>query len=172
MRPWKYFVPTASWSSPLRVIITRVLTGILFPPANDPFVITVGATDEKGTLPILDDTLTSFSAYGKMSDGFSKPELIAPCKNIIAPLSSGGVELAKAHPSNLVNGHNDYFRMSGTSMSAPMVAAGVALLLQANPILTPDQVMFRLMATANKGWAGFHPAKAGAGYLDIFAAVN
>lgn len=57
-------------------------------------------------------------------------------------------------------------------MAAPMVSGAVALLLQDEPNLTPDQVKYRLMATANQGWAGYDPNKAGAGYLDIYAAVN
>ena len=62
--------------------------------------------------------------------------------------------------------------MSGTSMSAPMVSGAVALLLQDEPGLTPDQVKFRLMSTANRAWPGYDPTRAGAGYLDIYAAVN
>ena len=57
-------------------------------------------------------------------------------------------------------------------MAAPMVSGAVALLLQDEPNLTPDQVKYRLMATANQSWAGYDPNKAGAGYLDIYAAVN
>jgi serine protease AprX len=65
-----------------------------------------------------------------------------------------------------------YFKMSGTSVSAPMVSGAVAILLQDEPDLTPDQVKYRLMATANKTWPGYVAATAGAGYLDIYAAVN
>ena len=39
-------------------------SGTIYPPANDPFVITVGAVDDKGTAAITDDELASFSAYG------------------------------------------------------------------------------------------------------------
>ena len=66
--------------------------------------------------------------------------------------------------------------MSGTSMSAPMVSAGAALLLQkaqeTGVNLTPDQVKYRLMATANKTWPAYNAVTAGAGYLDIYAALT
>ncbi len=51
-------------------------------------------------------------------------------------------------------------------------SGAVALLLQDEPHLTPDQVKFRLQATANKNWSGYNNQKMGAGYLDIAAAVQ
>jgi hypothetical protein len=45
-------------------------------------------------------------------------------------------------------------------------------LIESNPSLTPDQVKYRLMATANKAWTGYNSATSGAGYLDAYAAVN
>jgi len=142
----------------------------IYPPANDPFVITVGAADELGTLGISDDRVASFSAYGTTEDGFAKPDLVAPGRNIISSMMSNSAHLVVDHPTHYVSPF--YFRMSGTSMAAPMVAASVALLLQDEPDLTPDQVKYRLMATANKNWAGYTSAKAGAGYLDAYAAVQ
>jgi serine protease AprX len=144
--------------------------GAIYPPANDPFVITVGATDDKGTGSITDDVVASFSAYGITDLGAVKPDLVAPGKNIVARLVNMNMGLAGAHPGNVVN--NQYFRMSGTSMAAPMVSGAVALLLQDEPGLTPDQVKFRLMTTANKSWAGYSARSAGAGYLDVAALVN
>src|SRR5688572_25589483 len=144
--------------------------GAIYPPANDPFVITVGATNDKGTNSLSDDVMASFSAYGQTSDGVKKPDLVAPGTNIIARLVNQNMGLALAHPANKVN--TTYFRMSGTSMAAPMVSAAVALLLQDEPNLTPDQVKYRLTATANKSWSGYNATKSGAGYLDIYAAVR
>src|ERR1051325_85968 len=61
-------------------------SGAIYPPANDPFVITVGATDDKNTSNLSDDVMASFSAYGTTSDGFAKPDLVAPGTNIVARL--------------------------------------------------------------------------------------
>jgi hypothetical protein len=44
--------------------------------------------------------------------------------------------------------------------------------LQDEPTLTPDQVKYRLMATANNNWPSYNATTAGAGYLDVYAAVN
>jgi serine protease AprX len=146
-------------------------SGAIYPPANDPFIITVGAADDKGTSAITDDAIASFSAYGTTTDGVAKPDLVAPGTNIVARMYNSGMGLAKAHPANVVDSQGQYFRMSGTSMAAPMVSGGVALLLQDEPGLTPDQVKYRLKATANKSWGGYNASQAGAGYLDIDAAV-
>ena len=146
-------------------------SGALYPPANDPFIITVGATDDKGTSSLTDDAVASFSAYGTTGDGFNKPDLVAPGKNIVGRLVNANMGMAQAHPSNLVE-DGAYFRMSGTSVAAPMVSGAVALLLQDEPNLNPDQVKYRLKAAANKSWAGYNSTKAGAGYLDVYAAIG
>ena len=146
-------------------------TATLYPPANDPFVITVGATDDRGTPTLADDVIASFSAYGQSENGLVKPDLVAPGRNIISFLPHNNfLTVGQKHPTNKVD-HN-YFRMSGTSMAAPMVSGAAALLLQDEPGLKPDQVKNRLTATANKNWPGYDPVKAGAGYLDIYAAVH
>jgi serine protease AprX len=145
-------------------------SGAIYPPANDPFVITVGSADDNGTPALTDDVVSSFSAYGTMPDGSTKPDLVAPGRNIISLIGNVNGVIPTQHPANQVD--NTYFRMSGTSMSAPMVAGAAALLLEDEPSLNPDQVKYRLMATANKsGWA-YDATKAGAGYLDVYAALN
>jgi serine protease AprX len=166
------------WFNGIVVVVSAGNTGggTLYPPANDPFVITVGAVDDQNTASINDDNVASFSAYGTTPSGFAKPDLVAPGKNIVSVLSKSDSVLAVTHPENKVytfSGSQDYyFRMSGTSMSAPMVSGAVALLLQDEPNLNPDQVKYRLMATANKAWPGYNATTAGAGYLDVYAAVT
>ncbi len=166
----------ALWLNGIVVVVSSGNNGTgngpvtIYPPANDPFVITVGATEDKGTPSLGDDTFAAFSAYGTTEDGFAKPDLVAPGRNLIAALAGTDATMYIAHPFHRVN--DDYFRMSGTSMSAPVVSGAVALLLQSDPNLNPDQIKYRLMATANEIDWNFDPAKAGAGILDIYAAVN
>jgi serine protease AprX len=160
------------WFNGVVVVVSAGNKGssAIYPPANDPFVITVGALNDKGTATLTDDSLASFSAYGNSEDGAVKPDLVAPGTNIIARLVNQNMGLAAAHPANKVG--TQYFRMSGTSMAAPMVSGAVAMLLQDEPGLTSDQVKYRLMSTANSSWPGYIASKMGAGYLDIYAAVN
>lgn len=120
----------------------------LAPPANDPFVITVGASDEKGTASEKDDKLAIFTAYNQTQDFHIKPEIIAPGVDIVSILAQGS-DWQQGHPDRIVSNGN-YFRASGNSMAAPMVTGAIALLLQSEPDLTPDQVKFRLMETAGK----------------------
>ena len=142
----------------------------LYPPANDPFVITVGAAEDKGTSGLSDDTMAFFSAYGTTEGSFAKPDLVAPGRHVISALASTSVNAYVNYVLNRVD--NNYFRMSGTSMAAAVVSGAAALLLQDEPGLTPDQVKYRLTATASTTWPGYDAAKAGAGYLDAYAAVN
>jgi serine protease AprX len=160
------------WFNGIVVVVSAGNKGpaAIYPPANDPFVITVGAVDDKGTATLTDDSLASFSAYGVAENGAVKPDLVAPGANIVGRMVNLNMGLGAAHPANIVG--SQYFRMSGTSVAAPMVSGAVALLLQDEPGLTPDQVKFRLMTTANKTWPGYAAKKVGAGYLDVYAAVK
>jgi serine protease AprX len=117
-------------------------------PANDPFLITVGASDEKYTPSSSDDNLAPYSAYGITLDGFSKPDIVAPGSNIYSVLSKDSPWKLLYPERTALN--NEYFRLSGTSMAAPMVTGAVALLLQNEPNLTPDQVKYRLTQASGR----------------------
>lgn len=77
-----------------------------YPPANDPFVITVGAFDDMGTPDDTDDRLASCSSRGNTQDGFAKPEVLAPGVNIVAPVSPNSY-LASNHPEAIVEDGGD-----------------------------------------------------------------
>src|SRR5206468_1846832 len=64
-----------------------------------------------------------------------------------------------------------YLSQSGTSMSAPVVSGTVALMLQANPSLTPDDVKAILKATAQSD-PRYDAITQGAGFLDAKRAVD
>ena len=64
-----------------------------------------------------------------------------------------------------------YTCISGTSMATPHVSGVVALMVQANPVLTPADISAVLAATATP-MPGYQPYQVGAGYLDAFAATS
>ncbi|MCB0183733.1 MAG: S8 family peptidase, partial [Caldilineaceae bacterium] len=164
------------WFSGITVVVSAGNNGTadgpstLYAPANDPFVITVGATNDRNTGTTADDFVEAFSAYGQTIDGFAKPDLVAPGRNIISLTAGTNSTMAMAHPAHNIG--SNYFRMSGTSMAAPVVSGVVALLLQDEPNLTPDQVKYRLKATAGTNWAGYDASKAGAGEVNAYAAIH
>jgi serine protease AprX len=133
-------------------------------PANDPFIITVGASEEDYTGKREDDWVAAFTQHGITQDGFRKPEVIAPGKDIVSVLAASSW-WQRDYPERYVDG--GYFRISGTSMAAPMVSGAVALLLQAEPNLTPDQVKYRLMNTGSPIYFnGEYP------YLDVYDLIT
>ena len=75
----------------------------VYPPANDPFVITVGATDDQATASLADDVVSPFSAYGTTPDGVAKPDLVAPGRNVISLLASTSATVYNAHPAHRVD---------------------------------------------------------------------
>ncbi|TEU00292.1 MAG: hypothetical protein E3J29_01980 [Dehalococcoidia bacterium] len=114
-------------------------------PANDPYVITVGAFDDGGTADRADDVLADWSSRGVTVDGYTKPEVTAPGVGIVSTSGGKGTYLAEEFPDSIVD--RGYMRLTGTSASAAVVSGTVALMLEEAPSLTPDEVKFRVMAT-------------------------
>ena len=116
-----------------------------YAPGNDPYVITVGGADDRGTKVTSDDNSTSWGSIGTTQDGFAKPEVIAPGAHIISTLAPGSA-FTSLCPSCVRDGA--YFQAGGTSMSTPVVSGVVAQLLQKYPNWTPNQVKGALMKTS------------------------
>jgi serine protease AprX len=165
--------------------------GLIHAPGNEPSAITVGASNTFGTNDRRDDTVTSFSSRGptrsswtdesgaKHYDNLVKPDLVAPGNKVVYAealdnhlVRNNGHLHVTPNESNGVGAANKRMMyMSGTSVSAPVVAGATALLLQANPSLTPNLVKMILMYTAQP-LAGFNQLEQGAGQLNIEGAVR
>ena len=118
---------------------------VQYSPANDPYVITVGAVDENGTSNPLNDTIASWSSQGTTQDGVQKPDVYAPGAHITSVLAPNSM-FASYCPSCVIGG--GYIRASGTSLATPMISGLVADLLQYHSNWTPDMVKGALMDQA------------------------
>lgn len=144
-------------------------------PGTDPFALTVGALDDRGTPGTLDDTIPSWSSRGPTAfDAILKPDVVAPGRRMVS-LRAAGSTLDRSYPARRVTAAGaespQYFTLSGTSMAAPIVAGAVALLLQRYPDISPRQVMAQLRATA-RPLLGVSPFDQGAGLVDALAAAT
>ena len=109
-------------------------------------------------------------AYGvRHYDNLVKPDLVAPGNKIVDAQSAGNLLVAQ-NPSLDANVTGDSRReqmyLSGTSMATPVVSGAAAMLLQANPSLTPNLVKAILMYTAQP-LAGFNTLEQGTGQLNV-----
>ena len=174
--------------------------GTIEAPGNDPYVITVGATNTVNTAALADDVMATYSSKGpSFIDQVSKPDLIAP-GNLVTSLLSPGSNLQAQNPAfytpqnwYLTNGPTTastiYYPLSGTSMATAVTSGAVADLMEVAGYLTPDQVKVLLMTSANKTVIPpvntvTDPASGisyvanndvftqGAGYLDLEATIN
>jgi len=156
-----------AWLKGLVVVVAAGNSGpnsALYAPANDPYVITVGATDDQGTVSAADDALASFSSYGVTQDGFTKPDVVAPGRRIITTLASNS-SFALNYPGFMVG--TQYIQVTGTSVAAPAVSGAAALYIESNPTVRPGQLKGVLLATSN------HLALTGtgAGYPDVARSI-
>ncbi len=139
----------------------------LNPYAVAPWVISVGATDERGRL-------ASFSSRGAFASALFHPTLVAPGVSVIGPRAigvTGLVGLLQADMSRLTLGELPWYTTaSGTSFSAPQVTATIAMMLEANPELTPAQIRDTLQRTATP-LPEYYYHEVGAGMLNAHAAV-
>jgi serine protease AprX len=145
-------------------------------PGNAPWVLTVGASSHMGTVDRADDTIAPFSSRGPSAiDRVPKPDVVAPGVGIES-LTDPASRLYTLHSNGLLAGSTPgsyfpYLSLSGTSMAAPAVSGTIALMLQANPSLTPAAVKAILRQTAQAS-AAYDARTQGAGFLDAKAAIE
>ncbi|MFD4944435.1 S8 family serine peptidase [Streptomyces sp. NPDC058409] len=122
-------------------------------PGCAPGVLTVGAVDR-------DDTTAWFSSRGPVAVTHTlKPEIAAP-----------GVDISAANAGG--RGVYAYQTMSGTSMATPHVAGAAAIVRQAHPDWTAQQIKAALVSSARTGGKVAGADQTGAGVLDVVAAVH
>ncbi|HEX4941382.1 MAG TPA: S8 family serine peptidase, partial [Actinomycetota bacterium] len=159
-----------AWAAGITVVVSAGNrgpgTGTIAKPADDPYVITVGAADLNQTPDRWDDEVAPFSSRGPTQDGFEKPDVVAPGTTIVATRDAGSA-VDDLHPDAVVDEH--YFKGTGTSQSGAVVSGIAALMYQANPNLTPKRVKGILMGTAFKTAA--YRVGGGDGLVDATGAV-
>ena len=145
-------------------------------PGNSRKLITVGSLTDNGTgSDFSDDYVSTFSSRGPtVGDLVVKPDLVAPGNKIVAGIQLNST-LASLLPGRIHNCEktactSEYLEMSGTSMATGVVSGVVALMLNKDPLLSPDTVKARLMQSARK--LADEPTTVGAGVLDVNAALD
>jgi serine protease AprX len=158
------------WRAGILVVVAAGNTGpaeaSVAKPADDPFVLTVGAADLGGTVSRRDDVVAEFSSRGPTVDGVAKPDLVAPGTSIVsvrAPDSWADLDRPEARVGRA------YFKGTGTSQAAAIVSGIAALLFEADPALTPDEAKAALVSTSH-GLLG-QPG-AGSGLVDASRALQ
>lgn len=149
------------------------------PYAKAPWVISIGAGEKDGTLADFSSRGTkgvggTFEMDGKVWTWEDRPTVVAPGVDIIstrvlAPVSSLAIQADAEliEPAYLPF----YTSMSGTSMATPHVAGIVALLLEAKPELSPDDIKRLLQDTATN-MPGYETWEVGTGYINAYAALD
>ncbi|HEX8336102.1 MAG TPA: S8 family serine peptidase [Pyrinomonadaceae bacterium] len=162
------------------------LYGAIHSPGSEPSALTVGAANTFGTDARSDDGIASYSSRGPTRGGWTdllgtrhhdnlvKPDLVAPGNKIVDAAAEGNYLLMNNPALDAGVSGADARRMmylNGTSMATPAVAGAAALMLQANPTLTPNLVKTLLMYTAQQ-LAGANLLEQGAGELNVEGAVR
>jgi serine protease AprX len=157
--------------------------------AKAPWVIGVGAGTKEGGLAGFSSRGTPKAdrlANADPNDDFDAPTIVAPGTG--REFEANAAKFTAAHISTrsktniFSNGLADdlelpvayapfYTQISGTSMATPFIAGTVALMLDADPTLTPDQVKQILTQTASV-MPGYEEFQVGAGYVNVYAAVD
>lgn len=134
----------------------RTQYGGILSPGIEPTAITVGATNTHETRFRGDDTVATYSSRGPtFADHLPKPDLVAPGNRIVS-LRAPDSTADRLYPQHRIDpaaygsgaGTSPYCVMSGTSMASAQVSGVVALMLQAQPALTPNATKALLMYTA------------------------
>jgi serine protease AprX len=158
-----------AWKAGIVVVVSAGNDGSaatsLGSPATDPYVIAVGAADLAGTAATNDDTIAPFSSIG---NALRAPDFVAPGVGIVSQRVPGSL-IDEAYPEARIGA--TMFRGNGTSQSAAVVSGLAALMVQADPTITPDLVKARLKLSATP-LANVSSRLQGAGMVDVLDALR
>ncbi len=168
--PLNYAVERA-WAAGITVVVAASNRGpnpsTISKPADDPWVITVGAVDDLGTTTVSDDLSPDFSGRGPSAQGLAKPDLAAPGAHIVS-LRAPGSSIDNQFPQRI---DSAYHQGSGTSMSTAVVSGVAALVLSTHPAMTPNRLKYSLTSTTQPA-ASTDPAAVGSGVVNAFHALT
>jgi serine protease AprX len=160
------------WRSGIVVVVAAgnsgPSAGTITKPGDDPLALTVGAFNDKQDVNTSNDVLPDWTSRGPTAHGLAKPDLVAPGRTLVATRSFGSAVEAE-NPKSLVS--PSYIRGSGSSQAAAVTSGLAALLIEARPDLTPDQVKHLLRSTASP-IAGAPTTGQGAGRVGLGAALT
>ena len=143
----------AAWDDGLVVVVAAGNNGpgrmTVTTPGISRKVITVGCSDDYKEVNVMGRHMVDYSGRGPTGACICKPEIIAPGAGIVSCCNKPG----------------EYSAKSGTSMSTPMVAGAVALLLEKYPQMTNRDVKLRLRERAVD--LGLPRNRQGWGLLDV-----
>lgn len=122
-----------------------------------------------------DGSISGYSSWGPLIDGTEKPDVSAPGQNVTAALSSytNSTDVTGFNSISFQGRTYQFATLSGTSMAAPFASGVAALILEANPYLSPAQVKDIMKQTAyqDEFTDALHTYSPGAGKVDAYQAV-
>jgi serine protease AprX len=135
-----------AWHAGITVVVSAGNggEGTVASPGYDPYVITIGSVDPKGTKGLEDDRLAVFTSSPNVANT-RRADVSTPGISIVSLRSPGSYIDANAG-EGIINEHE--LRGSGTSQSAAVAAGAAALLLEKFPAATPDQIKHLLRISA------------------------
>ncbi|NQX88600.1 MAG: S8 family peptidase [Halioglobus sp.] len=149
--------------------------GTVGSPGNLPTIITVGAVTDSWTPETRDDDyIPDFSSRGPTPSGHVKPDIVAlggHMTGLIRPES----QLAQEQPEDILR--TGEFVSTGSSQASALVSGILALLVQLEPELSPDQLKCKLITSAEPainrdGTLAYSPFQQGHGYVMATRAVT
>ncbi len=180
-----YFSPVASLASTVKSCTADLSISSLACGQN---TIAVGSATTRDSAPLLAGgtaswaslyprgSVSSFSAYGTLVDGRSLPHFCAPGAFVVSAASRYYMNALPEHRAD-INAEGDtpghyFFADCGTSMASPHAAGVFALWLEADPTLTPAELLDIAVSTASTSGVDLADPRAGAGMIDAEAGLR